>query len=46
VAVACGVAHYPQDGKDATTLLRRATGLAASAQALGSINRTTDAAND
>jgi diguanylate cyclase (GGDEF)-like protein len=35
IAVACGVAHYPQDGKDATLLLRRATGLAASAQAQG-----------
>jgi len=35
VAVACGVAHYPQDGRDATALMRRATGLAASAQAEG-----------
>jgi diguanylate cyclase (GGDEF)-like protein len=35
VAVACGVAHYPQDGRDASALLRRATGLAASAQAEG-----------
>ena len=35
VAVACGVAHYPQDGKDATVLLRRATGLAGSTLAQG-----------
>jgi diguanylate cyclase (GGDEF)-like protein len=35
VAVACGVAHYPQDGTDAVTLLRRAAGLAAAAQAQG-----------
>jgi diguanylate cyclase (GGDEF)-like protein len=35
IAVACGVAHYPADGKDASTLLRRAAGLAASSQAQG-----------
>jgi diguanylate cyclase (GGDEF)-like protein len=35
VAVACGIAHYPQDGKDAGTLLRRASGLAAAAPAQG-----------
>jgi len=35
IAVACGVAHYPQDGKDATSLLRRAAGLASSSQAQG-----------
>ena len=35
VAVACGIAHYPADGKDAATLLRRATGLAMSSQAEG-----------
>jgi len=35
IAVASGVAHYPQDGKDATTLLRRAAGLAASSPAQG-----------
>lgn len=35
VAIACGVAHYPQDGRDAAALLRRATGLAASATAQG-----------
>jgi len=53
VAVARGVAHYPPDGRDATVLLRRATGLAASAQAQGRAgfaNRAeggaADAAND
>ena len=50
VAVACGVAHYPADGKDATTLLRRAAGLAASAQAHGPAGLTAaqggGAAND
>ncbi|WP_372527401.1 GGDEF domain-containing protein [Piscinibacter sp.] len=35
VAVAIGVAQSPQDGKDAAVLLRRAAGLAASAQAHG-----------
>ncbi len=35
VAAACGVAHFPHDGKDASALLRRATGLAASAKAKG-----------
>lgn len=35
IAVASGVAHYPQDGKDATNLLRRAVGLAASSRAQG-----------
>ncbi len=35
VAVASGVAQYPQDGKDAISLLRRATGIAAAAQAQG-----------
>ena len=35
VAVATGVAQYPQDGKDAISLLRRASGLASSAQAQG-----------
>ena len=35
VAVAIGVAQSPQDGKDAAVLLRRAVGLAASAQAHG-----------
>lgn len=37
IAVACGVAHYPADGKDASTLLRRAAGLAASSQAQGRV---------
>jgi diguanylate cyclase (GGDEF)-like protein len=46
LAVACGVAHYPGDGKDATTLLRRATGLAASAQASGGRANPPVAAND
>ena len=50
IAVACGVAHYPQDGKDAGTLLRRASGLAASAPAQGRSGFTnradTGAAND
>ena len=35
VAVATGVANYPQDGKDAAVLLRRAVGMAASAHAHG-----------
>ncbi len=35
LAAACGVAHYPGDGKDAAALLRRALGLAASAPAEG-----------
>jgi diguanylate cyclase (GGDEF)-like protein len=35
IAVACGVAHYPADGKDAAALLRRASGLAASSPAQG-----------
>ena len=35
VAVAIGIAHYPYDGKDAATLLRRAVGLCASSQAQG-----------
>jgi diguanylate cyclase (GGDEF)-like protein len=35
VAVAFGVAQYPQDGKDALSLLRRASGLAASKPAEG-----------
>ena len=35
VAVAIGVALCPPDGKDAAALLRRAVGLAASAQAQG-----------
>ena len=37
VALACavGVAHHPEDGKDAATLLRRASALAASAPAQG-----------
>ena len=35
VAIATGVAHYPQDGTDAATLLRRATGLAAAAASTG-----------
>jgi diguanylate cyclase (GGDEF)-like protein len=47
VAVACGVAHYPADGKDATSLLRRAVGLAASAPAQGRADGAAeDAAND
>lgn len=50
VAVACGIAHYPQDGKDAGTLLRRASGLAAAAPAQGrsgfSSGRDAGAAND
>ncbi|HEX6705746.1 MAG TPA: GGDEF domain-containing protein [Albitalea sp.] len=45
VAVACGVAHYPADGKDAAALLRRASGLAASAPAEGR-QQATEAAND
>jgi diguanylate cyclase (GGDEF)-like protein len=35
VAVATGVAQFPPDGKDALSLLRRACGLASSAQAQG-----------
>jgi diguanylate cyclase (GGDEF)-like protein len=35
IAIACGIAHYPQDGKDAAVLLRRASGIAASTQAQG-----------
>lgn len=35
VAAAIGAARYPQDGKDAATLLRVATGLAAAAPAAG-----------
>jgi GGDEF domain-containing protein len=35
IAVARGIAHYPADGRDAATLLRRATGLAHAAQAEG-----------
>ena len=35
VAVACGVANYPLDGKDGASLLRRAIGLAASSRAQG-----------
>lgn len=35
VAVALGIARYPQDGKDADRLLRRATALAAAAPASG-----------
>jgi diguanylate cyclase (GGDEF)-like protein len=50
VAVACGVAHYPQDGKDAGALLRRAAGLAAAAPAQGrsgfSSRADSGAAND
>ncbi|MFL6664206.1 MAG: diguanylate cyclase domain-containing protein [Rhizobacter sp.] len=50
VAVARGIAHYPADGKDASVLLRRATGLAASAQAEGAAGFTAahggGAAND
>lgn len=49
LSVAHGIAHYPADGKDAITLLRRASGLAASAQAVGGTgyaNRPGAAAND
>jgi diguanylate cyclase (GGDEF)-like protein len=46
IAVACGVAHYPADGKDALTLLRRASGLAAAKQAVGGTQRADGAAND
>jgi diguanylate cyclase (GGDEF)-like protein len=49
VSVAHGIAHYPADGRDAITLLRRASGLAASAQAVGGTgyaNRPGTAAND
>ena len=35
IAVATGVAQFPHDGKDALALLRRASGLASSAQAQG-----------
>jgi diguanylate cyclase (GGDEF)-like protein len=35
VAVATGIAQFPQDGKDAISLLRRAAGIAASAPAKG-----------
>jgi diguanylate cyclase (GGDEF)-like protein len=45
IAVACGVAHYPEHGRDAADLLRRATGLAASTQAEGAAF-TAGAAND
>ncbi|WP_280150960.1 diguanylate cyclase [Piscinibacter sp. XHJ-5] len=47
IAVACGVARYPDDGKDAAGLLRRAVGLAASAPAQGRADGSAaDAAND
>jgi len=45
VAVACGVAHYPADGKDAAALLRRASGLAAATPAQGR-QQGAEAAND
>jgi diguanylate cyclase (GGDEF)-like protein len=45
VAVASGVAHYPAHGRDASELLRRASGLAASTQAEGAAY-TMSAAND
>jgi diguanylate cyclase (GGDEF)-like protein len=45
VAVASGVAHFPEHGRDAAELLRRATGLAAAAQAQGAAY-TMSAAND
>jgi len=45
VAVACGVAHYPADGKDAAALLRRASGVAASTPVQGR-QQGTEAAND
>ena len=35
VAVAMGIGHYPQDGKDAERLLRRSLALAAAAPAVG-----------
>ena len=48
VGVAVGVAQFPQDGADAAVLLRRAVGLAASAQAQGQPGHATPdtAAND
>lgn len=54
VAIALGVAHYPQDGAEASRLLRRATALAAAAPAEGrdgftnfhELSGTRDAAND
>jgi len=45
IAVACGIAHYPADGKDAASLLRRASGLAASGAAQGAAGLSA-AAND
>jgi diguanylate cyclase (GGDEF)-like protein len=45
VAVASGLARYPEDGRDASELLRRAAGLAASAQAEGA-SFSMSAAND
>jgi GGDEF domain-containing protein len=41
VAVALGVAHYPQDGNDPERLLRRALALAAAAPASGRLGPTT-----
>jgi diguanylate cyclase (GGDEF)-like protein len=45
IAVACGIAQYPADGKDAAALLRRAAGLAASGAAQGTAGLH-NAAND
>jgi len=44
IATACAVARYPDDGKDATLLLRRAVGLAAAMPAQG--RKDAAAAND
>ena len=41
VAIAVGIGRYPQDGKDADRLLRRATALAAAAPASGRAGLTT-----
>jgi diguanylate cyclase (GGDEF)-like protein len=48
LAAACGVAHYPGDGKDAAALLRRALGLAAATPAEGAAGAYSQAtaAND
>jgi diguanylate cyclase (GGDEF)-like protein len=46
IAVALGVAQYPQDGVQPDALLRRAAGLAASAAAQGRAAPSAGAAND
>jgi predicted signal transduction protein with EAL and GGDEF domain len=46
IAVALGIAQYPQDGVQPDALLRRAAGLAASAPAQGRAASSAGAAND